>query len=56
VNLTLPLPADRLSGANRQLADQAHDLGTLDVLNATVAAEHDVLSRLDPFSAQGAPG
>jgi hypothetical protein len=56
VKLTLTIPTDRLGWQNRQLADRAGDLRALDVLNATVAAEDDVLRDLDPRSADGAPG
>jgi hypothetical protein len=52
----VPIPTNRLSPANRQLADRADDLGAVDVLDTTVAAEGYMLFNLDPHPADGAPG
>jgi hypothetical protein len=51
VDQTLTVPPDRLGRQYRRLAHRTDHLGALHVLHATVEPEDDVLSDLDPDSA-----
>jgi hypothetical protein len=54
VDRLLPVAAYRLAGFDDPPAHGADDLRALNVLDATIRAEHDILAGLEAYSAQDA--